>query len=87
MKTFSMGEMDTYFNTEENLIEKFCVVQPTVFCYSQHLSRKRYSGGLEKSREKVPVTHSSLWLSPLAWEDGNAGALGCCSSEHMKVQF
>lgn len=82
-----MGETDTYFNTEENIIEKVCIVQPTVFCYSQHLSRKSYSRGLEKPTEKVPVIHSDLWPSPLAWEDGNDGALGCWSSEHMKVQF
>lgn len=59
-----MGEMDTYFNTEQNLIEKVCVVHPAVFCFSQHLSRKSCSGALEKPTDKVPVTHSSQATQP-----------------------
>lgn len=79
--------MDTYFNTEQNLIEKVCVVHPAVFCFSQHLPRKSCSGALEKPTDKVPVTRSGLWPSHPAWENGNAGAVGCCSLEHMKVQI
>lgn len=82
-----MGEMDTHFNKEQNLTEKVRVVYPTVFCFSQHLSRKSYLGALEKPTDKVPVTHSGLWPSHPAWEDGNARAVRCCSSERMKVPF
>lgn len=76
MKTSSVGEMDTYFNTVQNLIGKVSIVHPILFCFSQHLPRKSYSEALEKPRKKVPLIHSGPWSSCAAWEDRSTGAVG-----------
>jgi len=83
MNTFSMGEMDIYFNTEQNLIEKVCVAHPTVFCFCQHLSRKSYSRALEK--------RTTRFLGPTvafgqATQPGKMGMLGLWDAAPQSTQ-